>query len=134
MSTFGARLKRARTAQGLKQRELASVCRSGQGKPATHSTVSQWEKGDTKPDFDNLLAIAKKLGVSVDWLLGHEAGYGGRSLSREAIELAAAYDQLPKQAQETVKRCLTWASDMADKKQTTAMTMLQHILKNPINF
>jgi len=68
---FSKRLKEAREAKGLKQRELAE--RIG----VSYQTVSSYEKADASgkvksPTLDNATAIAKELGVSLDWLCGIE--------------------------------------------------------------
>ncbi|MCL2507648.1 MAG: helix-turn-helix domain-containing protein [Oscillospiraceae bacterium] len=52
----------------LSQIELAGIC-------GVHQTaVSQWEQGRTKPDLDSLVKMAACFNVSVDMILGTDAG------------------------------------------------------------
>ncbi len=59
------RLAEMRRERGLSQEELAE--RLGISRQA----VSKWERAEASPDTDNLLALAKLYGVSLDSLLGH---------------------------------------------------------------
>lgn len=66
---FAKRLKEAREAKGIKQRDLAE--RIG----VSYQTISAYEKSDTagkvkNPTLENAVSIAKELGVSLDWLYG----------------------------------------------------------------
>lgn len=64
MSTFGERLKQARKAAKLTQRELA------QRLSTDVMNISRWERGEVKrPSGENLAALADALGVSSDFLL-----------------------------------------------------------------
>lgn len=65
---FARRLKATRKARGLTQKELAN--RLG----LTQSAVTGWEVGKSEPEYKNLLALARLLDVSIDYLLGHEGG------------------------------------------------------------
>lgn len=60
---IGARITQAREKKGLKKADLAR--RLGI-KPVN---ITQWENGTTRPDVERLPAVAKELGVSVEWLL-----------------------------------------------------------------
>ena len=128
MTTFGSRLRKAREDKGLTQTKLGEACRDRYGNPATHSAISQYEKELTTPTVENLMAMAKTLEVSVDWLLGHSGSPTGRDLSPDAIKLAREFDALPKQAQETVLRSLSWAQRMGKKRIITASDLVQAIL------
>lgn len=59
-----ARLAEMRRAHGLSQEELAD--RLGVSRQA----VSKWERAESSPDTDNLIALAQLYGVSMDVLLG----------------------------------------------------------------
>lgn len=68
MAAFGERLRMLRRARGLTQRDVAAaVCVSEQA-------VSKWEHGAVLPDAEHLLLLARTLRMSVDALLGVEAG------------------------------------------------------------
>jgi len=128
MATFSNRLRKARIDKGMTQTDLGEVCRDRYGNPATHSTISQYEKGLTTPTVENLMAMARALEVSIDWLLGNSGTFVGRSLSPDAIRLAKEFDALPKQAQETIVRCMSWTHRMSKKRIITASDLVQAIL------
>jgi len=69
METFGQRFKRIRTARGLGQVDIASVCKNNKGEELTEAAISEWERDLGKPTFDNLIASAIKMGVSIDELV-----------------------------------------------------------------
>jgi len=60
----GIRIKTFRLKRGLSQKEFSA--RIG----AKNTTVSNWEKGMTRPDVDTLTRICSVLDVSADELLG----------------------------------------------------------------
>ena len=64
MENFSQRIKEARTAKKLTQKELAE--RIG----TTESNINNYEKGRNKPTTDMLVKICLELDVSADWLLG----------------------------------------------------------------
>lgn len=68
MDTLGSRLKHAREAAGLTQKQLAE--RTGM---SGQSSIEAIEKGRSK-NPTKLHEIAKACGVTVDWLLGREEG------------------------------------------------------------
>lgn len=61
--TFGEKLKQARTDAGLKQSELAKIIGT------TNTTISNWEKGVSKPDLDMLTYICGALKIKVSYFL-----------------------------------------------------------------
>ena len=65
------RLVQLRREQDLSQEELAA--RLGVSRQA----VSKWERAESSPDTDNLIALARLYGVSLDELLLHTPGNGG---------------------------------------------------------
>lgn len=82
--SLGQRIRHLRQSRGLTQSEL------GGGK-LSKSFISLIEKDRTKPSLDTLLLIARRLGTSVDALLGQQSHLpelvceGLLSLSRDAI-------------------------------------------------
>ncbi len=74
MSNFSENLAEIRKRAGDSQLDLAEYLR------VTNRTVSKWENGESKPDYSNLAAIAKRYCVSVDWLLGREVEEGVRRI------------------------------------------------------
>ena len=59
-----ARLAELRREKGLSQEELAEKL------AVSRQAVSKWERGESSPDTDNLIALAQLYGVSLDVLLG----------------------------------------------------------------
>ncbi len=59
----GERLKKAREARGLKQKDLAVIL------GMNRSNISRMESGNVMPKIDTLLKIKETLHISIDWLL-----------------------------------------------------------------
>lgn len=67
METFGSRLKKARNALSIDQKELARLLgRENQ------SIISNWENDRAKPSADDLVRLADVLKVSIDYLMRNE--------------------------------------------------------------
>ena len=64
MATFQERLKELRKAQNMKQSELAE--RLG----VSMYTVSVWERGQRRPEYDNLDSLCEIFQVNLGYLLG----------------------------------------------------------------
>lgn len=60
------RLYELRKAKGYSQDELADLI------GVSRQAVSKWERGESSPDTDNLIALAKLYGVSIDELLDYQ--------------------------------------------------------------
>ena len=65
---FGMRLRERRKKLGLRQSDVA------QGIRVTEQAVSKWEQGDSLPDLENFMLLARLLRISADELLGMEKG------------------------------------------------------------
>ena len=64
MSIFAQNLRRLRQEKGLTQKQLAKLAN------ISHQSISYYENGERPVNSDSLIAIAKCLGVSTDYLLG----------------------------------------------------------------
>lgn len=64
MVKFAERLKELRLAKGLTRAELAKKLN------INIRSISYWETGQRQCDFDTLIAIARILDTSVDYLIG----------------------------------------------------------------
>ena len=85
--TIGSNIKKLRTGQGLTQDQLAERLY------VTRQTVSNWERGASQPDLEQLEAIAAALGVEVMELLygpKPKAGPSRKRLLAGGLCLAAA--------------------------------------------
>jgi len=70
----------------------------------TPATISGWKTSKSKPSVDNLMTIAEKFEVSLDWLLlGKEALSPIQEYSTEALEVAALWDKLDDAGKTIVK-------------------------------
>ena len=101
------RLVELRRARGLSQEELAGklgVSRQG---------VSKWERAESSPDTDNLIALARLYGVSLDELLLHTPAAGGAA-AQAAPEPGPAGDA---EAEEVFAAAQAWdAAERAERK------------------
>ena len=66
-TVFAQRLKEARLAAGLSQRELGR--RIGLPEDVVSSRVTRYERGSSEPDFATALKLANELGVPLAYLL-----------------------------------------------------------------
>ena len=64
MSIIGDNIKKSREAKGLKQEQIADAI--GKSK----NVVSNWERGDNKPDADTIPLLCGLLGVDANTLMG----------------------------------------------------------------
>ena len=65
--SIGINIAAARDAAGITQAELAAAI------GVTSQAVSNWELDKDIPKTENLLPLARRLGVTVDWILAGEA-------------------------------------------------------------
>ena len=89
-------LKEARIKKGYKQEELAALV--GKSK----NVISNWERGDNKPDADTLFKLCDILDVDANYLLGWENNQN-LSLSISEQSLIKKFRSLSVQDQETVE-------------------------------
>ena len=116
MADFASRLKELRLACGMSQQELADRLK-------VHAmTISGYERGVRKPDFDMLDALADILDASMDYLLGSSsvnAGYPGhqhnkimhdpdadKRLNAHGIALVKAYNAASEDTQAAINAIL----------------------------
>lgn len=66
MSEISLVLKYLRTQKGVYQKQIATDLN------IETNTYGSWERGNTEPPIDMLIALAKYYGVSVDYLVGVE--------------------------------------------------------------
>ena len=74
MENFGKVLKELRIERGLSQDQLGKSLGY-----KIHGIITQWESGKIFPVIENLIAIAKFFGVSIDYLVDYDVGTGGRT-------------------------------------------------------
>ena len=82
MYIIGKRIKMFREKKGLSQKDFASMIGQKNG------TVSNWERGHTRPDVDTLVEICKALDVSADELLDIRVNMQDMSETEQKIIMA----------------------------------------------
>lgn len=92
-------IKDLRTARGMTQKQLASLC-------GVHQTaVSQWEKGRTDPDKNSIVILSEIFNVSADTIMGLEPrsekknlipvlGYVRAGIPLEAVQEILDYEEI----------------------------------------
>lgn len=80
--TLGENLKRLRTEKGLSQEEVAGLLF------LSRQTVSKWENNQAEPGVENLKALARLYGVSLDQLLLAESTGAPEDTPRQEEEPA----------------------------------------------
>ena len=80
--TLGENLKRLRTEKGLSQEEVAGLLF------LSRQTVSKWENNQAEPGVENLKALARLYGVSLDQLLLAESTGAPEDITRQEEEPA----------------------------------------------
>lgn len=78
------RLVELRRARGLSQEELAAQL------GVSRQAVSKWERAESSPDTDNLIALARLYGISLDGLLLNRETGGGAAAQAEYAAPSAA--------------------------------------------
>ena len=80
MNNISERLKNLRIENGLSQEKLAEKLL------VSRQAVSKWENGETLPDTENLIALAKLYNTSLDGLVGISTDKGDDSTAKENTE------------------------------------------------
>lgn len=80
---FAKRLKEARLAAGLSQRELGR--RIGLSEDVVSSRVTRYERGTSEPDFATANKLAKELGVPLAYLLAENEALADIILAATAL-------------------------------------------------
>ncbi|MDR0306107.1 MAG: helix-turn-helix domain-containing protein [Chitinispirillales bacterium] len=83
MYEIGKRIKMFREQKGLSQKNFAAAI------GAKNTTVSNWEKGYTRPDVDTLAKICETLGVSADDML--DIRFNPEDMNSHEKEIIMAY-------------------------------------------
>ena len=105
MATTAERIKQLRKKKGISQSELAEVI------GVKNNTVSTWERGTRKPDFEALKLLSNYFEVSFEYILGSSDKEEGRvkptqdELDQLALSALAddLYDNMKKYCQLSTK-------------------------------
>ena len=125
--TFGEKLKQARTDAGLKQSELAKIIGT------TNTTISNWEKGVSKPDLDMLSYICGALKVRASYFLQPILPDDGVSIPE--FNLIKKYRSLDPHGQDMVDTVLVKECERVSKygKLTAPATIIEFHQKQDNN-
>lgn len=93
---------------GLTMKQLATIV------GVTEAAISHYETGRREPDNDMLLRIANALGVTVDYLIGHE----------DSPASVPAQEKAPAERRAEAKELL---EDMTDEKYQAALQYLKFL-------
>lgn len=69
MASLGERLKRARRDAGFSTRQLASALGDRRGIDVSYGTVAKYERGESQPRADYIVAVCRLCDVHPLWLL-----------------------------------------------------------------
>lgn len=100
--TFGEKLKIARKAKKLTQKQLADLV------GAKHNSVSDWESDKSKPDMDTVELICGALDLTPTYLMGTKSDeeYGdiiGELMNQpELLDLARCFKDLSKEDKKAI--------------------------------
>lgn len=98
------RLLELRMEKELSQRQMAKELNISQG------TYNNWENSNTQPSIEQLIALSKFFGVSVDYLIGNTDELGnvaGDKLSSETNEILRLYFAASPEVRGAVKTILS---------------------------
>ena len=117
MTNLGDRIKKLRTDKGLSLRELADICETSK------SAISMYERGERRPKYETLEAIADAFNVDMDYLLGKSAiknkaaNFFGFDSLEDAYRAGAL---LPSEARPVVRKRLPMLGNVACGEPTFA--------------
>ena len=87
---LGLKLQEIRKQNKLSQEALAEKL------GVSRQAISKWERGESSPDTENLIALSRIYGVSIDELLGSATSISKDDLYDEAVDNVKAEYDVPK--------------------------------------
>jgi transcriptional regulator with XRE-family HTH domain len=132
---ISAKLKELRTKRGLSQERVAEQLY------VSRQAISKWENGEALPDMENLVAISKFYGVSIDYILGADEESGrDKKPESEPESSAPSYrgstaktDAAPARSAENYRKMRRWKGWYTAARVSlivmTAITVINFILK-----
>lgn len=97
------RLFELRTERELSQRDMAKILNISQG------TYNNWENSNTQPSIEQLIALSKFFGVSVDYIIGNSDDFGIINYNEEPsdkTDILSLYVTASPQVQSAIKTIL----------------------------
>ncbi|MBP1580775.1 MAG: helix-turn-helix domain-containing protein [Oscillospiraceae bacterium] len=120
---IGEKLFERRKAAGLSQEELAEKI------GVSRQAVSKWERGESSPDTENLIALAKLYNISLDELVFGESGetkYENTQEESDKVDISPGRIQVESHNGDKVN--INWKGIHVDTKNTNV-----HIDKEGVN-
>ena len=123
MATFDTRLKKLRKEKGITQTEFADAV------DVTKSTVSIWERGIRKPDFQTMERVAGFFDTSLAYLIGDSES---RSITEFNDEEAAVWvaDEEAELFTEMAKKYVRLSPQMREVVNATILAAYKQDLQN----
>lgn len=120
--------------------DIAEVCTNRDGDQLSRSAISQWEKvkedkdekEPARPSFFNLIAAARKIGASIDYLVGL-TDEGEPAANHESANVAQSYKQAGERDKEIIKRILGMDPTVrvaSDEKVSKSIKPVKHKSKH----
>ena len=104
--TFGERLCHLRESKGWLQRDLASLMN------VKSNTISNWEKGISRPNLEQLAQLCQLLNVTADSILGLDKTGFQRTLSLKEQMLLCAFHNCSSEMQTALYNFIRRLDDM----------------------
>ena len=114
VGALGIRIRNRREIRGLRQADLATALR------VSPQAVSKWERGENAPDISILVALARMLDVSVEWLL---TGASERETFEGVVFVTRIEGFLERSPHESPRALAAWINGI---HATTTETVRQH--------
>lgn len=112
--TFGEKLKHARTAKKMTQKQLAGLIN------AKHNSISDWESDRYKPDMDTIELLCGALDITPSYIMGTKSDeeYGnivGFLMNEpELLDLIEKYINLKTKDKNAIKQIIISLSEKAE--------------------
>ncbi|UVM80528.1 MAG: helix-turn-helix domain protein [Bacteriophage sp.] len=105
--TFGEKIKQARTAKKLTQKQLAEKIN------VKHNSISDWEKDKCKPDMDTIELLCGALEVTPTYLVGSKSDddyatiIGNLMSEPDVLDFIEEYKALDKEDKKAIKQIVS---------------------------
>ena len=124
--TFGERLARLREDKGWLQRDLAFRV------SVKANTISNWEKGISRPNLDQLCLLCQALSVTSDTLLGLDKTGMERTLNLKEQRILTAFRNANREMQSTLYQLLVNIDNISGTvhEKNTSLELAEEFIKN----
>ena len=124
--TFGERLARLREDKGWLQRDLAFRV------SVKANTISNWEKGISRPNLDQLCLLCQALSVTSDTLLGLDKTGMERTLNLKEQRILTAFRNANPEMQSTLYQLLVNIDNISGTvhEKNTSLELAEEFIKS----